>query len=588
VLAANRARDVALALTAITAFSIGFERVEPAIGLTADLRLTNLRLALLVTLAVWLLSCVLRRQWPRVPRRLVLPIGLWLAALLLSAVLAPSFQLQALAFVRDITLGVGFGWAVYDLARGAGQRAFVARVLAACGMCVAVVGLGEAANVGPVVEWLAGFHYLSRSRFNVGEISRVTSTLTHPNIAAVLLALVVPLQLAWTVTSRATWSRALLGAGLGAEIVTLVLTVSRTGAAVVEVVLGVMILASITRRQTLVARASLVAVIGLPLVMVLAVARQPILLLHLTSETVQNWYRVDYSTPGTVTAHAGEAAIVPVRLENMGDRVWSASGANPFALSYHLTQPDGTTVTYDGPRTSFPVDVPPGGALDLQAQVVAPQTPGTYLVEWDEVQEHVTWFSWAGSPVAVTYLKVGDAQAANDHAAVIQPTTPPATVVPPPPARLDQWRTALRMVRERPLLGVGPDNFRWVYGDFAGLPSWDTGGHANSVYVEFLADTGLLGLALFLWLAWRLLSTSSRSIVTPHQPLADAVDTQWIWRLAFVASLCAWFLHGLLDYFYEPLPTNLAFWLLAGLALAAAEQTDRRDLDVAACASRSM
>jgi hypothetical protein len=43
-------------------------------------------------------------------------------------------------------------------------------------------------------------------------------------------------------------------------------------------------------------------------------------------------------------------------------------------------------------------------------------------------------------------------------------------------------------------------------------------------------------------------------------------------------------MHGLLDYFYEPLSTNLAFWLVAGLALAAAKQA----LDVAACASRSM
>jgi hypothetical protein len=270
--------------------------------------------------------------------------------------------------------------------------------------------------------------------------------------------------------------------------------------------------------------------------------------------------------------------MVPVRLANTGERVWAASGAYPFALSYHLVDADGTPITYDGPRTRLPGDVAPGATLELQAEVVAPQTPGTYLVEWDGLQEQVTWFSWAGSPVGITYLKVGDPVALNGQPSVIQPTAAPLALPPQPQPRLTQWLTALRMASQRPLLGVGPDNFRWVYGDFAGLDIWDTGGHANSVYFEFLADTGLLGLGLFLWLGWRLLRTSLRRIFN-----AEAVDSGWIWRLAFAASLCAWFLHGFLDYFYEPLPTNLAFWLLAGLALAAAT----RDRDELACASRS-
>ncbi len=49
-----------------------------------------------------------------------------------------------------------------------------------------------------------------------------------------------------------------------------------------------------------------------------------------------------------------------------------------------------------------------------------------------------------------------------------------------------------------------------------------------------------------------------------------------MWRVALAASLTAWFLHGLFDYFYEPLPTNLAFWLVAGLALAAAAEHQGR------------
>jgi O-antigen ligase len=123
------------------------------------------------------------------------------------------------------------------------------------------------------------------------------------------------------------------------------------------------------------------------------------------------------------------------------------------------------------------------------------------------------------------------------------------------------------MARNRPLVGIGPDNFRWVYGDFAGLSQWDTGSHANSLYFEWLADTGVLGLGLFLWFAWRLLRGSMEGLLRP--PARVRSDTWWVWRLALAGSLVAWFLHGLADYFYEPLPTNLAFWLVAAVALAA-------------------
>jgi hypothetical protein len=49
----------------------------------------------------------------------------------------------------------------------------------------------------------------------------------------------------------------------------------------------------------------------------------------------------------------------------------------------------------------------------------------------------------------------------------------------------------------------------------------------------------------------------------------------WMWRLALLASLAIWFLHGIVDYFYEPLPTNLAFWLVGALVVGAA-RLDKR------------
>jgi hypothetical protein len=572
---------LALAALLLAAVTVGFDRLDPSLGLTADLRLTNLRLVVALVLVVWLLMCGLARRWPHVPRAIALPTLVWLALLVASAALAPTYQTRSLAFVRDIGFGIAFGWAAYDLAKTSGRPSLVARAFALCGMGVAAIGLAEAANVQPVVDGLAGFR--NQPSFSVGDLPRIASTLPHPNIAAMLLGLALPLQVAWIASVRSLWARLVLGLGALVELAALVLTVSRAGVLVTTLVLGLMVFVGVRQHHAALAWSSLAALLCLPLLVGLAALREPLMLLHLSSENVAAWYQAAYSTPGEVSAGPGSTTSVPVRVQNTGDRTWDAAGPHPFALSYHLADASGNSVTYDGPRTPLPVDVAPGASVDVQAQVVAPASQGTYVIEWDAVQEAVTWFSWAGTPVARTYLDVQGPPPVVSGTAELTPTPLPSALQTPPPGRLLQWRMALRMARNRPLLGVGPDNFRWVYGDFAGLATWDTGSHANSLYFEWLADTGLIALGVFVWLGWRLLRASFGNL----RAAPRTVGTAWLWRVGLAASLAAWFLHGLFDYFYEPLPTNLAFWLVAGLALAAAEPAWRSGRNVVECGSPS-
>jgi O-antigen ligase len=567
-------------LLVLAAASIGFERLDPSLGLTADLRLTNLRLVVCLALAAWLLGVGLSGRVPRVPRSVAAPTLVWLTLLLISAALAPAYQTQALAFVRDMAFAAAFGWAAYDVARRSSRPALILMAFALGGLGVALVGLAEATNTQPVVAALAGFR--NQSSFGVGELPRIASTLPHPNIAAMLLGLALPLQLAWIVTARPRWFQLVLGLGATIELVVLVLTVSRAGMLVTEISLGILLLIGLRSRHATLVVTSLAAAVLLPVALGAVLLREPLMLLHFSSENVDSWYRANYSTPSSVAADAGGETTVPVRLENTGDRTWDASGPHPFALSYHLEDASGKSVTYDGVRTPLPLDVAPGSAVDVQAQILAPGSQGSYVIEWDGVQEAVTWFSWAGTPVARTNLTV----LGPDRGLQTPVTSPPNTLAPPPPARLTQWRIALRMARNRPLLGVGPDNFRWVYGDFAGVPTWDTGSHANSLYFEWLADTGLPALAVYLWLSWMLLRTGFPRLGTASRSL-DPASRLWVWQVGLLASLAAWFLHGIFDYFYEPLPTNLAFWLIAGVAVAVAEAQRRKIQDTPECASPS-
>jgi len=136
--------------------------------------------------------------------------------------------------------------------------------------------------------------------------------------------------------------------------------------------------------------------------------------------------------------------------------------------------------------------------------------------------------------------------------------------------RAQIWSAALCMVREHPLNGVGARGFREAYPqcdpDPGQVPAWGEGPafHAHQIVLEILAETGFIGLILWLagaaqaWRAWRYSSPAARDQARP----------------AMVALLVTVF----------PLNTHLAFYssfwggltlMLAGLYAGALLNEDR-------------
>src|SRR5207248_2152526 len=103
------------------------------------------------------------------------------------------------------------------------------------------------------------------------------------------------------------------------------------------------------------------------------------------------------------------------------------------------------------------------------------------------------------------------------------------------------------------------DNFRWQFGSYTGVPVDNLGIHAHNEYLEALADTGVLGLLSFVWLCSAVLRTAIGRL---RQTSSD-----WPWRAALLASVCAWLVHALLDDFERFWPASVAFWLIVGLSL---------------------
>ena len=65
--------------------------------------------------------------------------------------------------------------------------------------------------------------------------------------------------------------------------------------------------------------------------------------------------------------------------------------------------------------------------------------------------------------------------------------------------RIAHWQAAVSMAKAHPWLGVGLGNFEVAYQDFR-LVNWQYGlGHAHNIYLNVAAETGMIGLAAYLY-----------------------------------------------------------------------------------------
>ncbi len=534
-----------------------FEKRHPTITLPAQ-SFTNVELIMLAVLAGWTTWWLVRGERPRVRTALTVPAFLLVGSMLLSAVMAPAYRWEALHFTARFLVG----FLVYLLVVNSvtSQRQIMGLLIAAglAGSVVAVLGVLEYYQVPAVVRWLKPF---GGGQILVGGRLRVSSTLQYPTITSMYLEMMFGLTLGWllwAVAEGRRWMAVAVFIALGLMAETIILTLSRSGlivmAGMLAVAGGLWSLRRGLDRAVGVIAALAVVIAGLLGYRLLS---DSLLWLRLTTENDESWYIAQYQVPSRLELQTGQVRHVAIRLTNRGRATWQPDGPAPFRLSYHwLSQDGGKMLIFEGLRTDFPRPVRPGESIRLRARVQAPPQPGHYRLAWDVVQEGRLWFSTKRSPSAYSLVLVQGAPAIQ-----VQPTPMP---VPRPNLTVDRrtlWRLAGQMLVQRPLTGVGPDNFRLLYGKYAGLKSWNRGLHTNNMYIEFFVDLGLIGGGLFLWLLWRVLTTlrvTWRRTDLTSLPLF----------LGIVAATAAFLLHGFVDYFFEFTPTYLIIWMTLGLATA--------------------
>jgi hypothetical protein len=244
---------------------------------------------------------------------------------------------------------------------------------------------------------------------------------------------------------------------------------------------------------------------------------------------------------------------VPVQLRNVGGATWDPGAAQPFRLSYHWLRADqDIVVSWEGLRTALPGPVRPGLSIAMQALVEAPPQPGEYRLMWDVEQVNRFWFSSepdAPFPVARAIVS-GPATGAMAESSMPLPHHAVR------PGRRVLWAAAGSLLATRPLVGVGPDNYRLRYGAPAGFANFDRRVHSNNMYIEVLVGGGIVAALTFGWLCW----------VVARQSWG-ALQRSRI-GAALAAAAIAIALHGLADSFLGFTPTYVLFSVVLGLTTA--------------------
>ena len=536
-----------------------FEALAPLVTLPGQ-SLSTVEAALVAVLGAWAASLLAARTFPAWRAPLTLPWLVVIASMLAAAMAAPGFQANALHMVGRIALA----FAVYLLVvNGVLTVSRLRAVLAAgtiAGAAVAILAVLEYIGIHWTLRFLSAFR---GSVALAGAQVRASGSLQYPTIASMFLEVVYAFALGLMLMAIDARQRtAAVLSGVMAVLIAqgIVVTFTRSGLITMASTLAVVGGWRYRRagfERGAVALGILAALFGLQL---LSSRSAESLHLRLTTETLETWFRAEINAPRELTLATGSRTTVPVQLRNSGGATWDSSMPQPFLMSYHwLLADQRTVVIWEGLRTPFPARVLPGSSISVNALVEAPPEAGDYRLIWDVEQRDRLWFSTEPDAVLhATRVQVTGPRA-GPPLKPLRMTLPANTVRP---GRFVLWKAAADLLTAHPLLGVGPDNYRLLYGEQAGLATFDRRMHANNMYLEMLVGGGIVGGAAFAWLCW----AAARQALAPVRRAAGEVPHAAIASLA--AATLAIGLHGFVDSFLSFTATYILFAVTLGLTSA--------------------
>lgn len=127
--------------------------------------------------------------------------------------------------------------------------------------------------------------------------------------------------------------------------------------------------------------------------------------------------------------------------------------------------------------------------------------------------------------------------------------------------RLNVWAAVIDMIRDRPVLGIGPGNtaFNLVY-PFYQRPKFNALS-AYSIVLEVAVETGLVGLACFCWLVVVSLNAGWQQL----RRLRQLGSREGFWLIGAIATLVGMLAHGVGDTVWYRPQINTLWWLMVAV-----------------------
>ncbi|NEP16990.1 MAG: putative bicarbonate transporter, IctB family [Leptolyngbya sp. SIO4C1] len=123
--------------------------------------------------------------------------------------------------------------------------------------------------------------------------------------------------------------------------------------------------------------------------------------------------------------------------------------------------------------------------------------------------------------------------------------------------RINVWEAVTDMIRDRPVIGIGPGNeaFNLIYPLYQ-RPNY-TALSAYSIFLETLVEAGAIGFTCFLWM----IATAFYQGYRQLQRLRATLNPQAYWLIGAIAAMVGTLVHGIVDtVWYRPQVSTL-WWL---------------------------
>lgn len=135
--------------------------------------------------------------------------------------------------------------------------------------------------------------------------------------------------------------------------------------------------------------------------------------------------------------------------------------------------------------------------------------------------------------------------------------------------RINRWSCAIRMWKERPVMGFGPGTYQFEYGRFQRSferteisTNFGSRGTAHSEYLGPLSESGVLGLVSFLLI---IASTVYTGIRVHRKAQSRTIR---ILSLGILIGLVTYYIHGVLNNFLDTDKASALFWGFTAMVVA--------------------